>query len=373
MAYTGPGSYEWIEEQYRKAREAELRRQQARAGGQNPVWGPPRSTSTGSIAPTTPNSPNSGGPTGNRNTGPTAAQLRAQAQADQRAAETRAEARAAELRRKTGQRYLKQAENLEAQAKALQHALRVSFKQNLDQNLRDVGEMLDSQLGQLKTNYADRLSSFREVEADTEQAAEQHSASTFENLVRERQDTMTGMLSQGAGETDAMRAMVIAARNWRDNESEGNRAYFDSMRGVRSGIVDLASDTRSAMMNAQRAGEAERERLWQNFYDRRSESFTQLGNLRQQQADYYASAEEMEVKPPVALSTRRNEAATNFMNAAKEAGKSYVQKGVPDWITGYGQADMDQKNARRANTDLAAAVRFEPIQQAEGATLRRWA
>ena len=101
-----------------------------------------------------------------------------------------------------------------------------------------------------------------------------------------------------------------------------------------------------------------------------STGFTNLGKLRQQQADYYAQAEEMGVKPPVALDTRRSQAGSLYMDAAKEAGKSYVQKGLPEWMKKFDAEERPEM--RQANTDLAAAIRFEPIQQAEGATLRRW-
>ena len=289
----------------------------------------------------------------------------------QREAEARARARENELRRKAGQRSLAQAQNLEGQAKALLHAINTSFGRSRDQNLRDIDTMLNESIAQLKKGYSDRVVKFFDAASDTSKATADQAETPFENLVRERQEGLSGILAQGAGETDQLRAMVMAARNWRDNTAEGNRAYFDTMRSVDAGITDLQVDTRAGMTSAHRQAESERERIWENYFGRRADAYTQLGNVRQTQGDYYASAEENDVMSGGKLGSSRTAASNAFMNASKEAGKSYTQKGLPGWMKNYGD-DLARPVARQENSNLAAAMRFEPIQQAEGATQRRW-
>jgi hypothetical protein len=268
-----------------------------------------------------------------------------------------------------GQRYLDQAAALEAQVAAIRYALETGFQAGLDQNLTDVGKALEEQLAILKTSHSSRARSFLDSAADAEKSQASQSEGAFENLVRERQDGISAVLEQGAGETDALRAMVMSARNWSNNMREGNRAYFDTMRSVNSGLTDLNLDTQNAMAGAYTSAESERERLWQDFYNRRSESFTQLGNIRGQQREYYASAREYGKGTPNE-ETARKESEDAFMNAAKEAGKSYERQAIPPWIKDY--KGQEKVEARQTNTDLGAAMQFTKPKKAQGSVLRKW-
>lgn len=325
---------------------------------------------TGTDIAVRPPDPTGGNVTGPKKPGPTAAE---KAAADARAAQAKADAEAAAAKKAAGQRFLDQAGNLEAQAAALKYALETGFNAALQQNLGDVGRTLEDQLGILKEGSALRAQGFIGTAKDTELATAAQNTDAFGNLVRERQDAMGQILEHGVGETDALRAMVMAARNWQTNQGEGNRAYFDTMRSVNNGITDLNLDTKTALANASTSAETEKERLWQDFYNRRSETFTQLGNVYGQQRDYYAQAKEFGEKPAAGTDEAKKTASeTAFMDAAKEAGKSYENTGLPAWIKDY--KGQEQLKARQENTNLAAAVEFQPVRKAEGASsLRRWA
>jgi hypothetical protein len=291
----------------------------------------------------------------------------------QQAAQAKADADAAAAKRAAGQRFLDQAGNLEAQAAALKHALETGFNANLQQNLADVGKNLEDQLGILRTGAAERAKGFLGTAQDTEIATAGQSTDAFANLVRERQDSLSQILEHGVGETDALRAMVMSARNFQANQNEGNRAYFDTMRSVNNAITDLNMDTQTALGQANTAAESERERLWTDFYNRRSDSFTQLGNVYGQQRDYYAQAKEFGEKPAAGTEEAKKAASEQaFMDAAKETEKSYVNPGLPQWIKDY--KGQEQVRAEQQNTNLAAAVQYGPLGKAEGASsLRRWA
>jgi len=301
----------------------------------------------------------------NRPTDPNAA---ANAAAAKAAASAAAEAAAAQQR--AGQSYLDRAKNLEPQIAALKYALGdQGFKVALDQNLADLLAAHEAGIGLLKEGHSARAQTFLKSGEDTEKATAQQAGTSFENLVRERQDTLAGLLQHGAGETDALRSMVMAARQFRDNEAEGNRAYFDTMRSVSSGLTDLNTDTKAAFQNAHLGLESEKDRVWQNYYDRRSDTFTQLGNLYGQQGDYYIQAAENKVTGGDQAGVSKS-AEQAYMDAAKESAKSYTQQGVPQWMQEWKGIEAPQ--ARQSNTDLAAAVQFEPLGKAEGATLRGW-
>jgi len=288
-----------------------------------------------------------------------------------RAAERRAVSRENATKRKAGKRYIEAANNLELQAKAIRHALKIDFKKARDQNLGDLGQVLTSQLSQLKLGQGQRAQTFLSAAKNTEMATAGQAEQGYANLTRERADSLSSILEQGAGETDTMRALLISARNWHANASEGNRAYFDSMQSVNQGIVDLNIDTRNAMANAYTSAEGEKDRLWQEFYNKRSESFSQLGNTMGQKADYYAQAKEMGVKPKKGMEKKaEKEMAKSYMDMAKESGKSYVQKKLPDWIGKY--AGTKAVEAKLTNTTLGAGPDLGKVEKAEGATLKKW-
>jgi hypothetical protein len=320
--------------------------------------------------PSKPPTPKSGG--GDKSSGGGGKTPQQKADASARAAENRAVARANAEKKKAGKRFLEGAANLKFQIDALKHALKTDFKSARNNNLRDINKVLGQQFGLLKEGHTKRAAEFLESGKDNAKATGGVAERGFSNLVRERQDTMSAILEQGAGETDTMRALLMSARNWHSNASESNRAFFDTRASINSGINDLNIDTKTELANASVAAEADKERIWQNYYDRRSESYTQLGNTYGQQADYYAQAKEMGVKPKRGAEKKAEKAMKKaFMDASKESGKSYTNAGLPDWISGYqGQAKL---TGTQSNANLAAAVTFDKLEKAEGANLRTWA
>jgi hypothetical protein len=266
---------------------------------------------------------------------------------------------------------LSQAGNLEAQAAALQNALKYGFSKNLRQNLDDVANAYNRQSYLIKDGAAKRGSQLEASAKENQMAANANENQSLSNMVRERQDAMQGILEQGAGETDTTRAMLMAARNMVANQAESNRAYFDTSRSINQSVTDLNVDTKTALGNAFGSLEAERDRLYQDYYNRRSETFTQLGNIRGQQADYYAQATEMGVSPGKTKTAKAKtgmQAAYNYATA--EAGKSYKQAALPSGIKNW--EGTKQQATRRTNTDLGNAVTIDKAEKAEGSSLRRW-
>jgi hypothetical protein len=288
------------------------------------------------------------------------------------AAEKRAVKREEDAKKKAGKRYLEGAANLTVQAQALRQAIRVDFASARDNNLADISQTLNQTLTSLRSDADARARQFLTAASDTEKATGDVAERGISNAIRERQDAMVGILEQGAGETDAMRAMLMSARNWQANAAESNRAYFDTINTVNASINDLNVDTRAAMAGQWSGAEAARDEVWQTFYNNRGQAFTQLGNVLGQQADLYAQAKEMGVKPPKGAEKDAEDAMKKaFKDSAVEAGMGYTQQATPESITGY--TGQELVKARQSNTDLAAAMVFEPVAKAEGATLRKWA
>lgn len=286
-------------------------------------------------------------------------------------AEKRAIKRENDAKTKAGKKYLEGAANLQKQAQAIRQALDVDFASARDNNLGDISRTLTQQLATLTSGHKGRAAQFVASGMDAERATGDTAERGLSNAVRERADVLSNILEQGAGETDTMKAMLMSARNWNSNAAENNRAYFDSMRSINTGIVDLNLDTKGALAGAATSAEAERDRIWQEYYNSRSQAFTQLGNVKGQEADFYAQAKEMGVKPKKGVEKDAEDAMSKaFKDAAVESGKGYTQQALPGWISDF--SGQEQLQARQSNTDLAAAVTMDKVAKAEGATLRKW-
>ena len=296
----------------------------------------------------------------------------AQARADARAAEKRAVARQKARDKKAGKRFLEGAENLSKQAKAIRQALDIDLASARDNNLGDISRALNASLESLRSDADRRAQQYLTAATDAEKATGDTAERGISNAVRERQDVMVNILEQGAGETDAMKAMLISARNWQANAAENNRAYFDTINTVNAGINDMNIDTKQAMAGQWAGAESARDEVWQTFYNNRGQAFTQLGNVLGQQADLYAQAKEMGVKPKKGTEKAAEKAMANaFKDAAVETGKGYTQQEQPDSIKNY--QGQEAVRAQQSNSNLAAAMTFDMGEKAEGATLRKWA
>ena len=239
------------------------------------------------------------------------------------------------------------------------------------QDIRDIERALLSQLTEAKDAAEQRYNAFltagQNAEMDTGRVLE----AGISNTVRERQEAMTQLLTNGAGETDAMRAMLMAARNWQANAGEANRAYYDTMASTNAGITDLSLDTETAMANAWRGAEAEKDRLWKEYYKSRADTHTSSRDIYNQMLAHYRAAEAYDVEPKKGKKKAAKEGMADEANAAAvEMSKSYKQKKLPRWISGYSAGP--QLAARQSNSNLASAMTIEPAVKSEGASLRRW-
>lgn len=294
---------------------------------------------------------------GGKNESPADKQLRLQEERDTRA----------------GKSELQKARDLEAQLAAFKLALSSrGLSKARRQNVRDVERALLSQLNEAKDAASQRYNAFLTAGQNAEIDTGRQLEAGVSNAVRERAEAMSQLLTQGAGETDAMRAMLMAARNWQANAGEANRAYFDTMASTNAGITDLSLDTETAMANAWRGAESEKDRLWQDFYKARADTFTSRSNVYNQMLAHYRVAEAYDVEPKKGKKKEAKEMIeADAVASAKEMSKSYRQKKLPGWITGYSAGP--QLEARQSNSNLAAAMTIEPGVKAEGASLRKWA
>lgn len=262
---------------------------------------------------------------------------------------------------------------MQLQIDALRIALgKKGFLKQLHQKLANVRLAGGQADRELMRGYQERVGSLEQAESDNEKAAGAQGFANLANRSRERANALGEAMSSGAGESDILRAQQMSLRSWNANQNEVSRAFFDTQSSINSSLGDLLADTRSARVNNSAMANADREQLWTNYYNQRSETLTQLGNAQGQQAEYYGLANEA----VSSKKTRRKQHAAShasghsFTRASHVAGQAWESPGVRPALTNWqGAADFE---GRMNNAQFAGAATELAPARPEGATLRTW-
>ena len=218
-------------------------------------------------------------------------------------------------------------------------------------NIDTIYKQLDADL--LKS-YGERSGQLNASKLDNDKAEAGASFMNLSNRAREHADILGQSALQGAGESDTLRAQMMSIRNWQSNQSDVNRSFYDTQRGINSSIVDLNADTRSARIGAAQNMLNDKEQVWDNFYDRKTDAYTQMGNI---EGDPYSDA------------YKKNSSA--YANMATTASQAWSNPGISSSITGW-KGDVQATEQRLNNSALGNATQLVAPKKPEGATLRKW-
>ena len=241
------------------------------------------------------------------------------------------------------------------QVAALEKLLDSGFAAARDQRLANIDTAYKQGDKILTDGYESRIQTLLSMREDNEVAEGASSWANASNRAREAGDILTEIASQGAGETDQMRADLIAARNWSANQLEVARSFQDSLASNNNAVTDLNADVRSARYNLANQANSDREQAWANFANQMTDTATQLGNIY---ANPYSDSHKADTKP---MWDRMNKAVTEVW---KNPG---VDSGITQW-NGTTQA----KQVKLNDSLLGAARPAIPApRRPEGSTLRR--
>jgi hypothetical protein len=274
---------------------------------------------------------------------------------------------------KAATRYLNQAKAMSGQIAALKNSLSVGFKAALDQRLANISLVSGQQDDLLLEGYNKRVKSLEGAAADNEKAEGATSFANLGNAARERANAVSEAMNQGAGESDVLRAGLMSLRNWSQNQDQANRSYFDTLRSVNSSLGDLNVDTKTGRANIASQANADRDQVWSQFHQQKSETFSNLGNLFGQQSELYGMANEQ--KGSKATQRLRKQAVSKsdsaFMSASKQNATVWSNPGVGSEILNWqGRDDFAGDIGPRT---IEQATTNEPVKaRPEGATLRKW-
>lgn len=268
-------------------------------------------------------------------------------------------------------RYMKQAQILQVQAHKWKAILsKKGFRKALMTKLDNVALDERQSDNMLMAGYNDRVGSLKQANEDNKTDASAKTNANLMNASRERSNALSEASLQGAGESDMLRSQGMALRNWNANQNEVGRAFADTQTAVNSSLTDLNTDTRQGRFNVALQANADREMLWSNYYDRRSEALTQLGNTMGQISEYFAmSNEQKKSKKAQNLEDKwRNDSKDVFGQLAKNTQKAWEDPGVSKKIRkwdGRGDFEGGLDNRQFGPQDLS-------MKRPSGADLRKW-
>lgn len=276
-------------------------------------------------------------------------------------------------RNKAARKYMEQAATLGLQISAVQDALGGEFKSALKRRLRNVKRVSGTSEDLLTDAYNERVAELKKSEADNEAAAGTQSQANLTNAARERGNAMTQAALQGAGESDLLQSQQMSLRNWSQNQNDITRAAADTATSIQGSLTDVTADTRTARANNVIAANADREALWNDYYDQREQALTQIGNLYGQQAELYGYADEAKGRKSTrrALRKAQRKSGRAFDRAADMAGEAWKNPGVGPEITGWPGADPMDDNPVPSRTLNSSSLSDAPTAPS-GASLRKW-
>lgn len=242
-----------------------------------------------------------------------------------------------------------------------QYGLLGSFATARDTKLGNIADQLNLQESVLLSGYRSGIGNLRGSEADNEKAEADNSFSNVANAIRERADLLAEAASQGAGETDLLRAQMQSLRNWSANQNEVNRAYHDTARSIVNAFNSLNSDTFNSRANIYNQAESDRESTWANYQNQVTDTWTQIANIENSNSNVDSDA-----------STAYHKAYAQAGTEAQKAAAASYKKDIP---TGLDEWDGRETTQARAlsSSNKATSINLGGAQKRpEGATLRKW-
>ena len=275
--------------------------------------------------------------------------------------------------REARNQHLEMAATLQQQIAGLRKALGPKgFKERLDRQLRNIRISERQTDAELLRQYRERFGTLAATADDNEKAASDASYANLANRSRERANALSEAQANGAGESDMLRAQQMSLRNWQANQHELNRSFYDTRTSIRTGLVDLTTDTRGQRMTNETEANADREMVTNSYWDRRSEALTALGNTLGQQAQEYSLANQAVASKGTKAKQKHAShlSGAAFGQASLASGNGYESPGVSKKIRKWDGRDLKQERMNNAVFSSAATEIDAP--RPEGSRLREW-
>jgi hypothetical protein len=236
------------------------------------------------------------------------------------------------------------------------------YAQGRDTGLANNQRAYDDTLTGILSNYASAVADYDKTSTTNEQDEVSKSAANVTNRARERMGNLMQVLSQGGGETDALRSLLTVFQNFDANQMDIARSFFDTDRQIGSQITgantQAETSRRSAWQQLQEANSQVTNDYYKNYMDVWTNAQRTAAQNTNTDSDYSTAFNaNFGGKDPV-------------QEASKFAGKSYETETKDDEFFKNFQGRKEPKKTELSSTSRAGTTTINAPQAAEGATLR---
>ena len=338
---------------------AGLRPGKSQGGRPSQVYAPPSGNQGGSLR----RSPTGNGTRGGGGSGGGGGGMSASERAARNAASAAA---AAESKAKTAGKDQTAKENANTQKiiDALLGGLK-GFEAGRDTQLKNAATTLEAALRGITSNYANAVADYDKTGDANEQDEASKTAANIANRARERMSLLEQAASQGAGETDQLRAQLQAFQNFDNNANEITRSFYDTQRSLNSQINNANSQAESSRRSAWQQNQESVISAESEYNKNISDTWTNIQRTAAQNTNIDSDYSEgftadFKGKDPVKEASR----LIGRVPTAKEKDEK--------WYSDF-KGRRGERDRTTSATNRAASTTIKAPKAAEGATLRgKW-
>ena len=279
-----------------------------------------------------------------------------------RAAEAKAAAAEAAAKKAGKDQTAKENANTQSIIDALLKSIS-GFEGGRDAQLKNAQGALDASLAGILSNYQGAVADYQKTGEANEMDEASKSAANLTNRARERMALLDQASSQGAGETDQLRAQLQAFNNSDANQLEIVRSFYDTERNVNSQIAGANSQAETNRRSSWQQNQEKIGTAWAEYYKNYSDTWTNAQRT---------AAQNSNIDSDYSTAFNPNFGGKNAVDeASRYAGKTYEeQQQTDEWYKNWGGRN-NGKNTKLTSVNNAAASSIKAPKAPEGSTLRK--
>lgn len=234
-----------------------------------------------------------------------------------------------------------------------------------DTQIKNANTSLEAALAGILSNYTKTVADYQKTGEANEQDEASKSAANLTNRARERTSLLEMAASQGAGETDQLRAQIQAFNNADANQLEISRSFFDTERSINSQIAGANNQAETSRRSADNQAQEAITNAWSEFWKNESDVYTNVQRTAAQNSNIdsdYSTG----FNPNFGGMSQQDliSKATANVGRVRET-ETRDEKFFSEW-----DGKQGARRRRLNSANQAAAVTIAAPKAAEGATLR---
>lgn len=236
------------------------------------------------------------------------------------------------------------------------------FTTGRDTQLKNADDALNRTLEGILSNYALAVGDYEDSALANDSDFDAKTAANVANRARERMSLLQQTASQGAGETDQMRAQIQAFLNASANQLEVNTAAADTDRSILSQIANSNSQAEAQRRSAWNQFQEARGGAMNDFYKNYNDTMTNAQRVVAQNTNVDSDSSEGFVADTKGYNLTEE--------ASRYAGNAYrEEQAADDWVKNFPGRRTGEKRSR-ASSSRAGTTTISAPKAAEGSTLR---